>query len=185
MQEIIKVNDILEIKHKVRGFCKFPYHGHKNGCPNFNNHELCPPKIKLVDNYFDLNKDLFFIITEFDLKSYIENMKIKHPQWSYYQLKNLLYWQNGVRKTLRNKVETFINNHTDKNKLTYTLLPEAMGIDVFTTANRIGIPIERNPSNKIFKIALVGYSNNKDYSSFMKGEHRTNETVKTKTLLDW
>ena len=185
MQEIIKVNDILEIRHKVRGFCKFPYHGHKDGCPNFNNHDLCPPKIKTVENYFDINKDLFFVITEFDFKSYIEKMRIKHPNWSMLQLKNPLYWQNGVRKTLRNKVEIFINNHVDKNKLTYTLLPEAMGIDVFSTVAKIGIPIERNPTNKIFKIALVGYSVNDEYYRLMKGEREINEITKTKSLLDW
>ncbi len=160
MQEIIKVNDIIEINPKVRGFCKFPYHGHKNGCPNFNNHDLCPPKIKTLENYFILNKDLFFIIEEFDLKSHIEKMKQKHPNWTTLQLRNLLYWQNSVRKNLKNKVENFINNHVDRNKLTYTLLPEAMGVDVFSTVTKLDIPIERNPINRIFKIALVGYNKN-------------------------
>lgn len=167
---IYKVNDILVIDLKVRGYCKFPYHGHKNGCPNFNMHEECPPKIKTVDNYFDLTKDLFFIIIEFNLKNHIEKMKQKHPEWTFIQLKNLLYWQNGVRKDLRNMVENFINNHKDRNLLIYTLLPEAMGIDVFSTINKIGIPIERNPINKIFKIALVGYNINKN---------------QTKTLMDY
>jgi len=185
MQEIVKVNEIIEINPKVRGFCKFQYHGHKHGCPNFNNHILCPPKIKTVDNYFDINKDLFFIITEFDFKSYIENTRIKHPNWSLLQLKNPLYWQNGVRKTLKNKVENFINIHVDKHKLTYTLLPEAMGIDVFSTVIKIGIPIERNPINKIFKIALVGYSINDEYHKLMKIKHITNENFKTKSLLDY
>lgn len=167
---IYKVNNIIVIDLKVRGYCKFPYHGHKDGCPNFNVHNECPPKIKTVDNYFDFSKDLFFIVTEFDLKSHIEKMRQKHPEWTLLQLRNLLYWQGGVRKILREKTELFINNHIDKNKLTYTLLPEAMGIDVFSTVNKIGIPIERNPINKIFKIALVGY--NKSSS-------------KIKTLLDY
>ncbi len=180
---IYNVNKVIEINPKVRGFCKFPYHGHKNGCPNFNNHELCPPKIKNVENYFDLNKELFFIVIEFDFKTYIEYMKNKHPKWSLLQLKNPLYWQNGVRKRLREKVENFINEHVEKEKLTYTLLPEAMGVDVFTTSIKLGIPIEKNPINKIFKIALVGYCINNEYNKIIK--YNIKENNNQNSLLDF
>jgi len=37
-------------------------------------------------------------------------------------------------------------------------LPEAMGVMVINTALKLGIPIEKTPINKVFKIALVGYS---------------------------
>ena len=40
----------------------------------------------------------------------------------------------------------------------YTLLPEAMGVMVINTALKLGIPIEKTPINKVFKIALVGYN---------------------------
>lgn len=158
MKDTFKVNGIIEINHKCREFCKIPYHGHKNGCPNFNINLNCPPKVNIVENLFDMNKDLYFIVEEFDLKNHMENMYIKHPQWTEIQLKNLLYWQGGVRKRLKIKTEKFIAE-TNKNMI-YTLLPEAMGVMVIDTALKLGIPIEKSPKNKIFKIALVGFKSN-------------------------
>jgi len=159
MNEYYKVNDVLEIDYKCRGFCNIPYHGHKRGCPNFNINEECPPKVKLVKDVFDLSKDMFFIVEEFDLKSHVEKMRVKHPEWSEIQLKNLLYWQGGVRKNLRLKTEDFIKRYRIKYgiNLIYTLLPEAMGVMVINTALKLNIPIERKPVSKVIKIALVGY----------------------------
>lgn len=152
---IYKVNGILEIDYKCRGYCTIPYHGHPRGCPNFGIHEQCPPKVKLVKDIFDLKKELFFVVEEFDLKEHTDYMKTKHPNWTPIQLKNLLYWQGGVRKRLKEKTERFIKENG--NVMIYTLLPEAMGVMVINTARKLGIPIEKTPMNKVFKIALVGY----------------------------
>lgn len=154
---IYKVNDVLEIDYKCRGFCTIPYHGHKKGCPNFGVNENCPPNVQLVKDVFDLNKDLYFVVEEFDLKSHVDKMKVKHPNWTSIQLKNLLYWQGGVRKRLRDKTNEFIEDRSN-GAMIYTLLPEAMGVMVINTALKLGIPIEKTPINKVFKIALVGYS---------------------------
>jgi len=162
MQEIYKVNNIIEINYNCRNYCKIPYQNHKNGCPNFNKHIECPPNSKLVEQVFDFNKDLFFIIEEFDLKSHVNYMRQKHPEWTNAQLKNLLYWQSGVRKRLKNKVKSFINNKD----MIYTLLPESMGIMVINTAIKLNIPIEKDPVNKIYKIALVGYKLNNKQITF-------------------
>lgn len=82
-------------------------------------------------------------------------MREKHPDWSLIQLKNLLYWQGGVRKKLKDKVEKFIMEVDDD--MIYTLLPEAMGVMVINTTLKLGIPIEKNPEKRVFKISLVGY----------------------------
>src|SRR3989304_8595156 len=95
-----KVNDIIEINYASRGYCKLPYRSHPNGCPNFGKHDECPPKVKLFKDIFDANKDLYFIVEEFNLNEHIKSMKIKYPNWSIYQQKNLLYWQGGVRHRL-------------------------------------------------------------------------------------
>lgn len=160
---ILKVNDVLEIDYKCRGYCTIPYHGHPRGCPNFNNHEQCPPKVKLIKDVFDLNMDLFFIVEEFDLKIHVDKMKLKHSDWTPIQLKNLLYWQGGVRKRLKEKTEEFIKDRRN-GVMIYTLLPEAMGVMVINTALKLGIPIEKTPINKVFKIALVGYSSKGVYN---------------------
>ncbi len=33
--------------------------------------------------------------------------------------------------------------------------PEAMGVNVFRTAKSLGIPMERNPQRRVFKVVLV------------------------------
>ena len=149
------MNQIIEINHICRGYCKLPYPNHPNGCPNFNKNPNCPPKVQIVEEVFDINKDLFFVVEKFNLKTHVEQTKLNHPKWSELQLKNVLYWQGSVRKNLREKVIQYI--HETDNSMIYTLLPEAMGVMVIDTAQKIGIPIERNPKNNVFKIALVGY----------------------------
>ena len=175
MNEIYKVNDIIEVNYVCRSYCKLPYRNHPNGCPNFGKHDECPPKVKLLQDVFDINKDLHFIVEEFNLKEHMENMKQKHPNWSTFQLKNLLYWQGGVRHRLHIKVLKFIAKQGNTNgMMIYTLLPEAMEVMVINTAIKLGIPIEKTPTNKIFKIALVGYRND-----------NTKEPLKQKSMLDY
>ncbi len=153
---MILVLSHIKIDYKCRGFCKLAYPGHKEGCPNFNKSEECPPKVDTVEKIFDLNKDIFFVVQLFDLKSHMDRMKIKHPNWSDAQLKNLLYWQGGVRKRLKEETEEFIQD-INNGAMIYTLLPEAMGVMVIDTAQEHGIPIEKTPTDTIYKIALVGY----------------------------
>jgi hypothetical protein len=156
-QSIFNVSSIIEINHNCRNYCKAPYRDHPHGCPNFGVHEECPPKVDIVENIFDMGKDLFFVVEEFDLKSHVEKMRLKHPKWSEFQLRNLLYWQGGVRKRLTFKTLRFISTFSDTTNIIYTLLPEAMGVMVINTALKARIPIQKSPTDKIFKIALVGY----------------------------
>lgn len=152
MQEIYRVNDAIIVDYDCRNFCTIPYPNHPRGCPNFNKHEDCPPKAKFVDDVFDFDKDLFFVIEEFNLKAHMTLMKERHPHWSVLQCKNLLYWQGGVRKKLKNKTKAFMTPD-----MIYTLLPEAMGVMVIDTAKALKVPIEKTPEIRVFKIALVGY----------------------------
>ncbi|MCK5015297.1 MAG: hypothetical protein KAS66_15920 [Candidatus Omnitrophica bacterium] len=155
MREIYKVNGFLEVDYKCRGFCKIPYYNHPKGCPSFGKYEHCPPQAPLVKDAFDFSQEMYFVIEEFNLKRHVERMHIRHPHWSLRQCRNLLYWQGGVRKRLRTKTEEFIERRN--NGMTYTLLPEAMGVMVINTAIALGIPIERTPENKVIKISLVGH----------------------------
>ena len=155
MQEIYRVNGILEVDYKCRGFCKIPYHNHPKGCPSFGKYEHCPPQAPLVKDVFDFTSEMYFVTEEFNLKKHIDKMHIRHPHWSLRQCRNLLYWQGGVRKRLRTKTEDFIEYRN--NGMIYTLLPEAMGVMVINTAIAVGIPIERTPENKVIKISLVGH----------------------------
>lgn len=156
MKTIYRVDKVLELNHNCRNYCKIPYPGHKKGCPNYNKSKDCPPRVQLIEDVFDLKKHMYFVVERFNLKEHVEIMKKNHPEWSERQLKNLLYWQNTVRKQLKIKSERFINRKD--NDMIYTLIPEAMGVMVIKTALKLGIPIEVHPANYVHKIALVGYS---------------------------
>ncbi len=88
-------------------------------------------------------------------------MKEKHPEWSDRQARCCLYWQGSVRKQLREETKKF----ADKNGMVYTLIPEAMGVNVIATARKLGVPIKAKPDDMIYKIALVGYSKRNDDKS--------------------
>jgi len=152
----INVTGTLCIQHSVRNWCKFPYPGHPKGCPNFNKGVECPPKVCFVNEFINLEIEHYFIIETFDLVAFANSMKSLHPQWSDKQCKCCLYWQNGVRKRLRSKCDTFIQ---DRPRYVYTLIPEAMGVNVFRTAHRHKLMIRKNPM-VVHKVALVGMARN-------------------------
>ncbi len=167
-QEIYKIDELI-INYRCRGYCKLPYPGHPHGCPNYGEHDECPPNVRYVDELFDLEQPLWFIVEKFDLKSHCDKMKQAHPTWSARQCANLLYWQGGVRHRLLMKTLKFIALQGNINKtpryqgdtkgtLRYTLLPEAMGVMVIDTCLALKLPIERQPVNFVHKIALVGVS---------------------------
>ncbi len=148
----------LNINYKAREWCKLPYPDHPDGCPTYSQNAMCPPNVPLVDEYFDLSKELYFVVIEFDIGGHAKKMKKLHPRWSDRQCRNLLYWQNGVRSQLDGMCRLSCWGKS----FVYTLLPEAMGINVIATAQSLGIPIKIKPTDTIYKIALVGNRNNKN-----------------------
>jgi len=149
---IKQTNNILVVDKRTRKWCTFPYPGHPKGCPNYNKSKECPGKVDLIQNVFDLEKPNWFIIIEFNIGEFAVKMKTKHPNWTNKQARCCLYWQNSVRKKLRIKCNELILNK-DRN---YTLLPEAMGVNVFRTCHRLGIKMRKNPQNIFYKVAFVG-----------------------------
>jgi len=150
---IIEVTGSIVIDMSVRTWCTLPYPGHPKGCPNFGISDTCPPKVKTVSEIFDLEKQHWFAVVEFNLKNHADRMKMLHPAWSQKQCTCCLYWQNGVRKQLRKLCDDFIFN---KSFLHYTLIPEAMGVNVFQTARRYGVTLTKDITDKLYKIALIG-----------------------------
>ena len=152
---LFDVTGQLVIDLRAREWCKLPYPNHPQGCPNYGKKTECPPAAPLVDYYFDLSEPHFFIIQGFNLGAHAFSMKQKHIQWSQRQCKNLLYWQNHVNALLRKRTESLIEYEYE----IYTLVPEAMGVHVIKTAQNLGIPIQVRPEGIVFKIALLGRSN--------------------------
>lgn len=129
-------------------WCTLPYPGHPKGCKNF---PQCPEKyprfLDIKDTY-----NWFAVTEEFDLKKHAKKWKERHPNATEKQCRNLLYWQNGVRKRLYNKVLKCINPFNGDIILR---IPEACGVDVFKTMEKIGIKLQRNP-DYVIKVMLIG-----------------------------
>lgn len=141
------------IDYSVRQLCIRPYKGRPRGCPNYNSKKRCPPKVCRFEDYFDLDKPFYAIINVFDLKSHVDRMKQKHPNWSERQLRNCLYWQHTARKELKTAIFEFCKKHKCYR---ITVCPEGMGINVFKTMANIGIDMEWPPQNISYQIAIAG-----------------------------
>lgn len=158
---------------RAREWCKLPYgryttktglvrYTHPNGCPNYNkpNHPECPPRAPLIHDFFDLSKDHWFIVVDFDLGSHTERMKLRPRKsgkdWTEKQARCNRLWQKSVVKVLRLACEKFCSNKGLEFRLQH-LIPEGMGVNVVKTAKNIGIPIKTRPKDTVYKIALIGY----------------------------
>lgn len=152
---IIPVKKLI-ISDQVGDWCRLAYPGHPKGCPNYNKKKICPPQAPQIADYFDIKRPMYFVHSEFDLKSHSEAMKIKHPDWSERQCKCLLYWQSRSRKQMKERTELAIRLlRTDK----LTAIPEAMGVNVFATALLSGLKMDRTRAiNTSRHITMIGYS---------------------------
>lgn len=156
---VLNVTGQLVLTEKTREWCKLQYPGHPNGCPNYGMNPQCPPQAPWISDYFDLTKDHWFVVVQFNLGVFSQKMKLQHPNWSDKQTRCCLYWQNMVRKELRKECGEMVQKVSG---LEYTLLPEAMGVNVVSTALKLGIPIEVKPETFIHKIALVAFRKQED-----------------------
>ena len=144
------ITDRLRLDPKTRDWCKLPYPSHKQGCPNYGKKAECPPAAPLVQDFVDLERPHYLAIHALDLYAFSQRMLLNHPNWSESQARNPRRWQNHVYSMLRHEISTKIQKEQ-----IYTLIPEAMQVNVFRTLLRIGIPIRPDPI-LVFKVALIG-----------------------------
>lgn len=148
---LIKVDVCID--HSMRALCLHSYPGHPKGCPNFGRREECPPQVKTFEKLFDISKDTYAIVNEFDLKSHVDKMEKMHPGWSYRMLSCLLYWQPSARKQMRKLIAS---TKVPKGYLIIGV-PEAMGINITTTLASAGIDLEWPPIHIVRQVVLVAY----------------------------
>lgn len=153
----VDVTNKLVYSIEARGaWCALPYPDHPKGCPNLGGDRIsCPPNAPLVCDFIDLEKSHWFTFVTFDLGSHVDSMKKKHRKWTDRQARCVLYWQGGVRKRLRQVVEGC--EVFDRGNTIYTMCPEAMGINVIETLQRLNVPIREKPLDIVYKVALLGH----------------------------
>jgi hypothetical protein len=145
----------LIFRKQIQDYCMLPYPGHPKGCPNYGMRDHCPPRVRLIDHYLDINRPLYLVIEEFDLSKQIQRMLILHPNWSDRQARNCLYWQKSVRNKLKQKVDLVMSVLGLDG---YTTIPEGQGVQMYSTCLLSGLKLERIRGLKLHRqIAIVGY----------------------------
>ena len=138
-------------------WCTLPYPGHPKGCPNYP--KCCESRPHF--NTFDDELHWYAVVFRFDLKAHAIEMK-KRPrkdkkEWTEAQARCVLYWQeHKVRKPLLEMA----------NKICFPLMgdvlldiPEANGVQVYSTMGANGFPLNSIKSDIIHKIMFVGKRN--------------------------
>jgi len=150
----IQVKPVLQ--SDIIRLCVKPYPGHPRGCPNFNKKISCPPHMPIYNFMFDTHKNVFAVYNVFDLEQHVNKMKQKHPNWSWRQLVNCLYWQGPARRQLKDEIGAFLLTRTHPQIFDITTCPEAMGVNVTQTMRQVGIELEWPPIHKAYQVALAG-----------------------------
>jgi predicted metal-binding protein len=153
-KSILDVTGKLYITDKTREWCRLPYPGHQNGCPNYGLKQGCPPSVPSILEIADLSKPFMLAIVTFDLQRHVQSMLTANPNWSDRQTRCCLYWQNGVRKELKEYSQyiCFLNPGT-----VYDVCPEAKGVNVFRSILQAGGKIDTKPTSLVRKVSLIYY----------------------------
>ena len=165
----VKRNSII-FTPKTHIWCTLPYPGHKSGCPNYDKNPLCPPNIKIMEEYLKNYSFYYLIYAIFNISEYKTYMLEKHPDWSDRKARCLLYWQKSIKKLLKKYIQDIYLNHNDysfylfssgsggkidniKQETIYSM--EAAGINVIQTLINNGIEIEVKPIKIIHIVTLL------------------------------
>lgn len=143
-------NSKIPFGRYAQEFCKNKYPGFKNGCPNYNKKEGCPP-CELIDSVLDFSTEIYLIYTEFNIGEFAERMKKKHPEWTEKQCFNSRLWQMKARKEHRIETEKFKREFG----LDFISQPERKGVDVNLLFTRLGMKLEW-PPRKISRVVSLG-----------------------------
>lgn len=164
---VIKQYEVIDlvIDYRAREWCLLPYPNHPKGCPNYNQKATCPPQAPLIEDFIYLDKPMWLIVIEFDLKNHAEKMKQRPRKngkpWTEAQARCNLYWQGSIRKKLKESCIKFCQSKNigfNKDFIEQALVPEATGLHIIRSAKKVGIPIKSRPKDTVFKMALIGYS---------------------------
>ncbi|KKN57630.1 hypothetical protein LCGC14_0560020 [marine sediment metagenome] len=166
----------IHITKKTGLWCKLPYKNHKKGCYHYGNNLLCPPNSPYFKDIINNYNYFYLIYAIFDFKKYKKMRSLENPEFfnSKERLKCVIYWQNSVKRVLKNFVKyTYIDNYNiasnfyllgcgsgfnDKllNKFQNTIYSmESVGIDVFRTLRNNNIDFELKPINKVVLVCLL------------------------------
>ncbi len=136
-----------------RSMCLRPYHNHPDGCPNYGIKKGCPPNIEMFDQIYDVSKDIFAIVTVFNLAEHIKNKKLEHPDWTEFQLRNSRHWQGTDKRIHKIAIAEFNKMYPE---FIVTKDPEALGVNLIETLKQINIELQFPTIDKVYRTSLAG-----------------------------
>jgi hypothetical protein len=146
---IISIKDIVVDERARDGtWCRLPYPGHPDGCPNY---PECVQERLHIDEY--KGYEWYGVVERFDLKAHVEMMKEAHPDWTESQCREDQGWRDEIAARLMEEAEEFVDPSYNDVILER---PEGYGVDMWATMARNGIKLETNEPDIIHKIVLVG-----------------------------
>jgi len=162
----IKKETIIRYK-EIKELCKRKYKGHNKGCPNIEKCKVIP----FFDDIEKINKEYYYLLyANFQYDKYQELRKLEKSEWTDNQVRCVLYWQNSVKKLLKETLEYiyewngfYVNNiyilgcgsgfKLSFQNQVYSM--ESVGINVFSTLKLNDIPFDIKAINNVKLVCLI------------------------------
>ncbi len=142
-----------------RSFCIRPYKNHPKGCPNYGIKDTCPPHVKgMYDEIFDA-REVYAVVTKFDLEKFFDERRKKLPMLAEGQIRNLLVWQQKAVRENNDALRRFYENNPEKQDFVSTRLLECLGVDVVGTMKEVGIDLKFPVEDYAYRIAFLAKTN--------------------------
>jgi hypothetical protein len=141
-------------------WCKIKYPGHRHGCPNYDSpkHPECPPRAPKVEKFFNLDRPLYLVHSEFNLEAWAARMQGKHIFMSDRQARCCLYWQRQSRTELKDRIWMASVWKKAASLPRISTCPEGMGVNVYVTARLAGLKLEKiDGLNTCRHVALIQF----------------------------
>lgn len=161
---------------EVKDLCYYAYPRHPKGCPNV---EKCynAPDFDTIIDFGEQYECYYLLWIDFNFKEYKKLRREEHPEWSERQIRSVLYWQNSIKKLLKNKIESIAKRNEISyvfgcgsgfslsfQKIIYSM--ESTGINVFSTLKLNKINFELKPKDKIILCCLLCSNSEIDFKEY-------------------
>jgi len=144
---------ILQLKFKdlitenTKKYCFAVYPGHTKGCPNafgrcWGYDGKCRQTI--ITDLINPQYPVYIIYSEYNLAKHIRKMKLRHPDWTERQLRNVYYWQKSSFKLLDIEIKQF---NIPQGYRQFGI--EGYGLNAYATCKKVGLILDPIKGMKI------------------------------------
>jgi len=168
--DLVKTRKENIIRYKeVKCLCSRKYPRHNKGCPNIE-------KCKNIPFFDDIKRTetryYYLLFANFNYEKYQELRKLDNPSLTMNQVRCVLYWQNSIKKILKQRIEYLVENNSlyydDKDvyilgcgsgfKLSFqdeVYSMESTGINVFSTLKLNNIEFDLKAIKNVKLVCLI------------------------------